>query len=105
MVDFGASGCVPCDMMAPILEELQMSLKEKCTILFTDVRIYQVLSARYQISIFQPRFFDREGIEVFRHTDFLEEEILDKLAELGSINPWVNFATLTNAIEGSAALP
>jgi thiol-disulfide isomerase/thioredoxin len=85
MVDFGASGCVPCDMMAPILEELQMSLKEKCTILFTDVRIYQVLSARYQISNIPTQvFFDREGIEVFRHTGFFsKEEILDKLAELG----------------------
>jgi thiol-disulfide isomerase/thioredoxin len=85
MVDFGASGCVPCDMMAPVLEELQMSLKEKCTILFTDVRIYQVLSARYQISNIPTQvFFDREGIEVFRHTGFFsKEEILDKLAELG----------------------
>jgi len=85
MVDFGASGCVPCDMMAPILEELQTSLKEKCTILFTDIRIYQVLSARYQISVIPTQvFFDREGIEVFRHTGFFsKEEILDKFAELG----------------------
>ena len=70
--------------MAPILEELQMSLKEKCTILFTDVRIYQVLSARYQISNIPTQvFFDREGIEVFRHTGFFsKEENLDKLSEL-----------------------
>lgn len=85
MVDFGASGCVPCDMMAPIIEELQVTLKEKCTILFTDVRIYQVLSARYQISGIPTQiFFDQEGKEVFRHTGFFsKEEILDKLAELG----------------------
>ncbi|HAX98482.1 MAG TPA: hypothetical protein DCY12_06250 [Candidatus Atribacteria bacterium] len=85
MIDFGASGCVPCDMMAPILEELQTSLKGKCTILFTDVRIYQVLSARYQISGIPTQvFFDREGKEVFRHTGFFsKEEILNKLTELG----------------------
>jgi len=85
MIDFGASGCVPCDMMAPIIEELQVTLKEKCTILFTDVRIYQVLSARYQISGIPTQiFFDQEGKEVFRHTGFFsKEEILDKLAELG----------------------
>jgi thioredoxin 1 len=85
IIDFGASGCVPCDMMAPILEELQTSLKGKCTILFTDVRIYQVLSARYQISGIPTQvFFDREGKEVFRHTGFFsKEEILNKLTELG----------------------
>lgn len=38
LVDFGASGCKPCDMMAPILETLKKKYEGKVNVLFIDVR-------------------------------------------------------------------
>jgi len=85
MVDFGASGCRPCDMMAPILEMLKKKHEGKANVLFVHVREEQVLAARYGVqSIPVQVFFDKDGKEVFRHVGFFpQDEIEKKLAELG----------------------
>jgi thioredoxin 1 len=85
MVDFGASGCQPCELMAPILETLKKKHEGKANILFVHVREMQVLAARYGVqSIPVQVFFDKDGKEVFRHVGFFsQDEIEKKLAELG----------------------
>ncbi|MGD9496393.1 MAG: thioredoxin family protein [Armatimonadota bacterium] len=85
IVDFGAEGCEPCDMMTPILAELQSELAGKCTVLFLPVREQPLVAARYGIrSIPVQVFFDAQGREVYRHVGFLpKNEILNKLAEMG----------------------
>jgi len=85
MVDFGSEGCVPCDMMAPILETVRKKYEGRVNILFVHVNEEQILAARYGIrSIPVQVFFDKDGKEVFRHTGFLpQEEIEKKLAEMG----------------------
>jgi thioredoxin 1 len=85
MVDFGASGCQPCELMAPILETLKKKHEGKANILFVHVREIQVLAARYGVqSIPVQVFFDKDGKEVFRHVGFFsQDEIEKKLAELG----------------------
>jgi thiol-disulfide isomerase/thioredoxin len=85
MVDFGATGCRPCDMMAPILETLRKKYEGKANVLFVHVRQQQFLALRYGVqSIPIQVFFDKDGKEVFRHTGFFaQEEIEKKLKELG----------------------
>ncbi|MBE3099950.1 MAG: thioredoxin family protein [Planctomycetes bacterium] len=85
MVDFGASGCQPCEMMAPILEMLKKKHEGKANILFVHVREEQVLAGRYGVqSIPVQVFFDKDGKEVFRHVGFFpQDELEKKLAELG----------------------
>ena len=85
MVDFGASGCGPCDMMTPILEELRQAYGEQCNVLFVQVTEERVLTARYGIgSIPAQVFFDREGKEMDRHSGFYpKEEMVARLKELG----------------------
>jgi len=85
MVDFGASGCQPCEMMAPILETLKKKHEGKANILFVHVRDEQVLAARYGVqSIPVQVFFDKDGKEVFRHVGFFPQDGIEKkLAELG----------------------
>ena len=85
MVDFGADGCRPCDMMAPILEELKTEYKGRANILFVHVRQEQILAARFGIqSIPVQVFFDKDGQEVFRHTGFFpKDEIEKQLISLG----------------------
>ena len=85
VVDFGSKGCVPCDMMAPILVTLAKKYEGKANVLFIPVRDEEILAARYGIqSIPVQVFFDKDGREVFRHVGFFpREEIEKKLAEMG----------------------
>jgi thiol-disulfide isomerase/thioredoxin len=85
MVDFGASGCRPCDMMAPILKTLEKKYEGKANIVFVHVREQQVLGARYGVEAIPTQvFFDKGGREVYRHTGFYPQaEIENHLAKMG----------------------
>lgn len=85
LVDFGSTGCRPCDMMAPILADMKKKYEGKANVLFVHVREEQFLAARYGIqSIPVQVFFDANGKEVSRHTGFFPQaECEKKLAELG----------------------
>ena len=85
MVDLGADGCRPCDMMTPILESLKKDYAGKVNVLFVHVRKEQILAARYGVqSIPVQIFFDKDGKEVFRHVGFFpKDQITSKLAEMG----------------------
>jgi len=85
MIDFGASGCGPCDMMEPILKSLQETHADRYTILYLDVREEQILAARYGVETIPVQvFFDTHGKEVFRHVGYFpKEKILEQLDALG----------------------
>ncbi len=85
LVDFGSTGCRPCDMLAPILETLKDKYAGKVNVLFIHVGQEQILAARYGIqSIPMQFFYDKDGKEVFRHVGFWPQaEIEKKLAEIG----------------------
>jgi thiol-disulfide isomerase/thioredoxin len=85
LVDFGSTGCVPCDMMAPILDELGKKYKGKINVLFIHVGEEPILAERYGIqSIPVQVFFNKAGQEVFRNVGFFaKEKILAKWKELG----------------------
>lgn len=85
MIEFGATGCIPCDMMQPILENLRKKFPDTLNIEFVHVREKQVLAGRFGIqSIPVQVFFDKNGNEVFRHTGFFaEKEVLDQLKKMG----------------------
>jgi thioredoxin 1 len=81
MVDLGAHSCIPCKMMAPILEELEKEYKGKAAIIFIDVWQNEHEGKRFGISVIPTQiFFDRSGKEVYRHSGFLEKQaITDRL--------------------------
>lgn len=85
LVDFGATGCIPCDKLAPILEAMKTKHEGKANVIFVHVRDEQVLASRYGIqSIPVQVFFDKDGKEIFRHTGFWpQEELEKKLADMG----------------------
>ncbi|MHB0946487.1 MAG: thioredoxin family protein [Sedimentisphaerales bacterium] len=86
VIDFGSTGCKPCDMMAPILVTLKEKYAGKANVLFVHVKEEEILASRYGIqSIPVQVFFDKDGKEVFRHTGFYPQaEIEKKLAEMGA---------------------
>jgi len=85
MIEFGAAGCIPCDMMQPILDNLRKKFSDTLNVEFVHVREKQVLAGRFGIqSIPVQVFFDKNGNEVFRHTGFFaEKEVLDQLQKMG----------------------
>jgi len=85
LLDLGAGTCVPCKMMAPILEELRETYKSKLEVVFIDVRQDNAAAKKYGISVIPTQiFYDASGKELFRHQGFFSrEDILAKWKELG----------------------
>ena len=85
MVDLGAHKCIPCKMMAPIIEELQKEYADRASIIFIDVWKHKEQAQRFGIhSIPTQIFYDRQGKEVGRHVGFLDKKsIMDMFDQLG----------------------
>lgn len=62
IIDFGADTCVPCKEMAPVLKELNGSLRGKAIIKFVDVWKYQEIGENFPIQVIPTQFFfDKDG--------------------------------------------
>lgn len=85
LLDLGADKCIPCKMMAPILEELKREYAGRLEVEFIDVWKNPDTGQRYGIQMIPTQiFYDAEGKERFRHVGFIgKEDILAKFRELG----------------------
>lgn len=85
LVDLGAGKCIPCKLMAPILEELKTEYTGRLQVDFYDVWKNPDPAKEYGIKIIPTQiFFDASGRELFRHEGFFsKEDILAKWKELG----------------------
>lgn len=94
LLDLGADKCIPCKMMAPILEELKQEYAGRMNVEFIDVWKNPDAGKKYSIEAIPTQiFFDAEGKELFRHTGFYgKEDILGKWKELGVMLPDQNRA-------------
>ncbi len=89
MIDLGARKCIPCKMMAPIMEELEKEYTGKAAIVFIDVWQNPAEGKKYRIrSIPTQIFYDKDGKENYRHEGFFDKaSIVAKLEELGVKRP------------------
>ena len=85
VVDLGAKKCIPCRMMAPILEKLEAEYRGRAAIRFIDVWENPEAGKPFGIELIPTQiFYDAQGRETWRHEGFLAEEaIRARLAELG----------------------
>jgi thioredoxin 1 len=85
LVDLGADKCIPCKMMAPILEELKKQYAGQLEVEFIDVWKNPAAGRAYGIQMIPTQiFYDAEGKERFRHVGFFgKEDIIAKWKELG----------------------
>jgi thioredoxin 1 len=85
LLDLGAGKCIPCKMMAPILEELKKEYAGRMEVVFIDVWKDPDAGKAYGIEVIPTQiFYDAEGKELFRHVGFFgKEDILGKWKELG----------------------
>ena len=85
LVDLGARECIPCKMMAPILEKLEKVYAGRAAVIFFDVWKDQAPARRFGIRTIPTQiFFDKQGRETYRHEGFLSEEaIVRRLKDMG----------------------
>lgn len=85
MVDLGAKKCIPCKMMAPILQELQSEYRDRAAIIFIDVWENPEAAPQFSVrSIPTQIFYDAQGKEVTRHEGFMDKQsIVSTLTKLG----------------------
>ena len=85
LVDLGRGTCIPCKMMAPILEELRVEYEGRAVVEVIDLREDSQAGADYAIRVIPTQiFFDSDGNEVWRHEGFLpKDQIIAKFAEMG----------------------
>ena len=85
LVDLGADKCVPCKMMAPILEGLKKEYGGRMDVQFIDVWKTSEAGKEYGIRVIPTQiFYGPTGKELFRHEGFFgKEDILAKWKELG----------------------
>ncbi|MFA7381898.1 MAG: thioredoxin family protein [Desulfurivibrionaceae bacterium] len=89
MVDLGANSCIPCKMMAPILEELKTEYKDRAAIVFIDVWKNPEEGKKFKVSLIPTQiFFDKNGKEVYRHSGFMDKKsIMAQLTKMGIAQP------------------
>jgi thioredoxin 1 len=85
LVDLGSVTCIPCKMMAPILEELKKEYAGRLNVEFYDVVQNPDVGKKYGIKLMPTQiFYDATGKERFRHEGFIsKDDILAKWKELG----------------------
>lgn len=85
IIDFGSTGCVPCKMMEPVLQELSKNYSDKFETIFINVAKDTKGTQEFGINVIPTQiFFDAEGKELYRHIGFFsKEEILNTFESYG----------------------
>jgi thioredoxin 1 len=85
LIDLGATQCIPCKMMAPILEEIKKEYAGSLQVEFIDVWKNPDAGQKYRIRAIPTQiFYDASGKELHRHMGFMsKQDILAAWKELG----------------------
>ena len=77
MIDLGAKKCVPCKMMAPIMEKMEKQYEGKAAIVFIDVWENRDQATKYGVKVIPTQiFYDETGKETYRHVGFFSEKAI-----------------------------
>jgi thioredoxin 1 len=75
LVDLGSTTCIPCKMMAPILEELRKEYAGRMQVEFIDTNVNPDAKRQYRIDLIPTQvFIDASGQEIDRHVGFISKE-------------------------------
>jgi thioredoxin 1 len=108
LVDLGSTTCIPCKMMAPVLEELAKEYAGRMQVEFIDVNVNPDAAKPFGIKLIPTQvFIDPAGKELWRHEGFFsKEDILAKWKELGiSLSSPAGEATMTSPAPAPSIKP
>jgi thioredoxin 1 len=74
LVDFFATWCGPCQMLAPILKKVKSELGDAVSILKIDVDKNEALAAQYQVRGVPTMILFSQGKPVWRQSGVLQED-------------------------------
>jgi len=85
MLEIGSVGCVPCDMMKPVMEKLSNQYRGKIEVVFIDIKFDRKAVSRFGVYMIPTQvFLDKNGKEFYRHIGYLTyEEIVPVLKKAG----------------------
>ena len=79
LVDFFATWCGPCKMLAPILEEVKQRLGEQVSIIKIDVDQNQAAAAQYQIRSVPTLILFKKGQIIWKQAGVFQANQLEQL--------------------------
>lgn len=81
LIDFWASWCMPCKMMAPILNEVAEEIGDKAKICKVNVEEHQQLSARFSVRNIPTLVLVKNGKEVDRIVGVKPKDFIIRLLQ------------------------
>ncbi|HRE78688.1 MAG TPA: thioredoxin [Flavobacterium sp.] len=81
LVDFFATWCGPCQMLAPILKEVKDELGENISIIKIDVDKNQPLAAQYQVRGVPTMMLFQNGKQLWRQSGVLSKQEIIKIIQ------------------------
>ena len=81
IIDFFAEWCGPCQMLAPILKEIDEAYSDKVEIYKVNVDESADCAMRYGVTAMPTMVFFKDGEEVERVVGFLPKEELEKIIQ------------------------
>ncbi|MFT5874193.1 MAG: thioredoxin 1 [Clostridium sp.] len=80
LVDLGASTCIPCKQMVPVLAQVKEIYIGKVVVNIIDVYDNPESADKYKVRVIPTQIFlDKNGKEVFRHEGFFSKEDIVKV--------------------------
>jgi thioredoxin 1 len=106
LLDLGAGKCIPCQKMAPILEQIEKDFHKVLTVQFIDVWKSENRQTALDLgieSIPTQIFYDENGKELWRHVGFISRQ--DMLAKWQKLGYKFNDTVSETSIEPAGELP
>lgn len=84
LVDFWASWCAPCRMMAPVLNDVASELNGNSHVGKVDIQQYQSLANQYKVRSIPTLILLKNGIEINRFVGIKSKDfLLKEMAKVG----------------------